>query len=113
MDDLTDEELYDELIASLAAEGVRATPGLDRASILIHNDWALGDEAPERFDPPLELAVSPQMLGRHLRAIAPEAQDALGQALSPLGAAMSLFLVHIMAAVETKPGRHFTIDPPN
>ncbi|WP_304450648.1 hypothetical protein [Nocardiopsis sp. YSL2] len=105
MDDLTDQELYDELIASLAAEGVRAQAGPDRSTILIHNGWDLGGSAPpEIFEPPLELHVDPHALGRHLRGTADDAQQAMGGS-SPLSAALSLFLVHLMEAVETRSGR--------
>ncbi|MCY9783466.1 hypothetical protein KIK06_06100 [Nocardiopsis sp. EMB25] len=112
MDDLTDQELYDELIASLAFEGVRATPGPHRSTVLLHNGWTWSEgETPERFDPPLELHVNPWTLGRHLRDMASDAQEAFGGP-SPLGDAMSLFLVHVMETVETRPGRrHLTLSP--
>ncbi|MFE3459196.1 hypothetical protein ACFXKD_16770 [Nocardiopsis aegyptia] len=105
MADLTDEELYDELIASLAAEGVRVTARPDRSGLLIHRGWSLGaDGAPERFEPPLELHVDPRALGRHLRGMAADAQEAMGGS-SPLRAAVSLLLVHLEEAVDTRPGR--------
>ncbi|WP_051415412.1 hypothetical protein [Nocardiopsis sp. CNT312] len=109
MDDLTDEELYDELIASLAAEGVRATPGPDRTSILIHTGWAFGEEQSERFDPPLVLHGGPERIGRHLRVLEPDAEEALGRALPHLRAAMSLLLIHIMETVQTVPGRRHLV----
>ncbi|KOX10016.1 hypothetical protein [Nocardiopsis sp. NRRL B-16309] len=104
IDGLTDEELYDELVAALADEGVRATAGPGRSSVRIHRGWSLGDDAPERFDPPLELHVDPHALGRHLRGIAADAQEAMGGS-SPMRAAMSLLLVHLEETVETRPGR--------
>ncbi|RKS08035.1 hypothetical protein DFP74_3723 [Nocardiopsis sp. Huas11] len=105
MDDPTDQELYDELLASLAAEGARASAGPDRSTILIHHGWEPGGNGPpERFDPPFELHVDPPALGRHLRGIAADAQEAMGGS-SPVRAALSLFLVHLRETVETRPGR--------
>ena len=102
-----DQELYDQLVGYLAAEGVieeNVEAGTLRLVEFEHHD----------LEPPLTLHVTPAALGRHLRVMAPLAAGAFPD-VPPIDAAWRLFLVHLAEGVWTAaPGDPiFTIELQN
>lgn len=95
--DLTDDELYDQLVGYLAAEGAvfeDAGPGLLILTEFYHHP----------LPTPLRLHITPGSFGQHLRTAAPGATYAFPD-VQPIEAAWRLFLVHLDEAVRTaKPG---------
>lgn len=93
----TDQELYDQLVGYLAAEG-------EVVENLAEGVLTLTEYNYHRLDPPLRLHLTPAAFGRHLRIMAEEPGGAFPE-VPPIEEAWRLFTIHVMEGVETaKPG---------
>lgn len=93
----TDQEMYDQLLGYLAAEGaIEEDPG---AGIVVLTEFDHG-----AVNPPLRLHLTPASFGQHLRDAATESAS-LYPDVPPVEAAWRLFTVHLDEAVKTaRPG---------
>lgn len=93
----TDQELYDQLLGYLAAEGtIEEDPD---AGIVVLTEF---DH--RAVDPPLRLHLTPISFGQHLRDVAPDSAS-LYPDIPPVEAAWRLFTVHLQEGIATaRPG---------